>query len=122
MIVRFLATQLDRFLNWLAPPTFHDVLGPDDLADIEADLDCFDPDELHHLAWGSRFLATPPVGENSTASSSPFDVVWPAGTGSQRMAGAGGLFKSDEQLTDEQLIEELVADYRDFLRDCLKRG
>ena len=116
MIVRFLAAQLDRFLNWLAPPNFHDVLGPDDLADIEAELDCFEPDDL----WGSsqRFLATPPAGEDSTASSSPFDVVWPAGTGSQRMdTGAGGLFKSDEQL-----IEELVADYREFLRDCLKRG
>lgn len=120
MIFRFLAAQLDRFLNRLAPPIeLLDVFGADDLADIEAQLDVYEPDDL----WGchQRFLATPccegsPLhGENNTASF-PLDVVRPAGAASATEC-VGGPFK-----TDDQLIEELVSDYRDFLRDCFKRG
>lgn len=119
MIRSFLAAQADRFLNWLAPPIeLLDVLGPNDLADIEAQLDSYDPDDL----WGchQRFLATPccegsPLhGENSTTSA--LYVVRPADAASATEC-VGGPFK-----TDDQLIEELVSDYRDFLRDCFKRG
>ena len=115
-MIRFLATQFDRFLNWLAPPIeLLDVLGADDLADIEAQFDVYEPDDM----WGchQRFLASPSEGEISTAQP-PFGAVRPAGTGSQASAaGVGGPFKSDEVL-----IEELVADYRDFLRGLFSRG
>lgn len=120
MIRRFLAAQADRILNWLASPIeLGDVLGPNDLADIEAQLDSYEPDDL----WGchQRFLATPccegsPLhGENSTTSP-PFGVVRPADAASATEC-VGGPSK-----TDDQLIEELVSDYRDFLRDCFKRG
>lgn len=113
-MIRFLATQFDRFLDWLAPPIeLLDVLGADDLADIEAEFDVYKPDDM----WGShqRFLASPSEGEISTAQP-PFGAVRPAGAASATES-AGGPFKSDEVL-----IEELVADYRNFLRGLFSRG
>lgn len=138
-MIRFLATQFDRFLNWLSPPIhIHDVLTPNDLADIEADIDAHEPGwepwekELQDSFYMSdeqwsahqRLAATPPpVSEGSPLNGGemntriPPDLVWPAGTGSQASAaGAGGSFKSDEQL-----IEELVADYREFIRDLFEQ-
>jgi len=130
-VIRFLANQIahqvDRLLNWIAPPIeLLDILGADDLADIEAQLDSFEPDEL----WASHNLpaaaARPPVsvdehlllqGGNVTPGRPPYDPVSPPGVGCQASAAdTGGLFKSDEVL-----IEELVADYREFVRDCFRR-
>lgn len=108
MIRRLLAELGDRVLNWFAPPPLTDVIGPNDLADIEAQLDGFEPDEL----WAAQERFSTPWWEKATGNSpSP---VRPADATPAR--GVGGLFKSDEQI-----IEELVADYREFVRDCFKQ-
>lgn len=107
MIRRLLADVGDRILNWFAPPPLTNVLGPNDLADIEAELDSFEPDEL----WRAQRFSTTEWEQATGNSPSP---VRPADA--KPAHGVGGLFKSDEQI-----IEELVADYREFVRDCFKQ-
>jgi len=90
---------IERFLDWVFPMRGMQVWA-DELADWEAGCEVWEPDEL----WAARYAARPPRAVG------PADVpVTPA-------VSVGGPLKSDEQL-----IEELVADYREFLRDTFRK-
>ena len=94
------------------------------LADVEADHDSWAPDELwaaqqRHPASGSVHS---PRTERTTGGTrragSPLRLVSAADRDDPPVSATtvGGPLKSDEQI-----IEELVADYREFLRDCFAR-
>lgn len=94
------------------------------LADVEKDHDSWAPDELwaaqqRHPASGT---AHPPRAEHTTggkhrAGDSPHLSLVPAADDEPaQVTVVGGPLKSDEQV-----IEELVADYREFLRECFAR-
>ena len=95
------------------------------LADVEKDHDSWAPDEL----WAAQqrhpaSSAYPPRAERTTggkhrADDSPHLSLVPAADRVDPPVSAttvGGPLKSDEQV-----IEELVADYREFLRECFAR-
>lgn len=113
-MIRHIAGLVDRVLNWFAPPfeRFDVLLTDDDLADIEADFEVFEPHD---------FPAPPLVSEGSPLrggkdTGDPPSLVEPADA-DPGSVGVGGFVPK----SDEQLIEELVADYRSFVRDCFKR-
>lgn len=86
------------------------------LADVEADHDAWEADELWsaHKSFTGTFPSEKapcaPVNEDTTIP--PEVVLHPAGeVGAANFPG--GALKSDEQI-----IHELVEDYREFLRAC----
>ena len=94
------------------------------LADVEADHDAWEADEL----WAAHRSEPGPCPLDFTGDSFPPEKVPPAPvmsttpppvggapTGDVASAGrvSGGALKSDEQI-----IHELVEDYREFLRQC----
>ena len=108
--MKWLANLLDRFLDWIAP--LPDFTGPDWLTDEEAERDSWLSDELlaSHL---SADATIPGVGGSPTGSPDP--LVAPSGTDSaSQRSGAAGF------TTDEQRIQELVADYENFLRQLFR--
>ena len=92
------------------------------LADVEKDHDSWAPDEL----WAAQqrhpaSSAYPPraAGGKHRADDSPHLSLVPAADRVDPPVSAttvGGPLKSDEQV-----IEELVTDYREFLRECFAR-
>ena len=75
------------------------------------------PDELWHpespAGTTPSEVDSPPAGRVTTPT--PLVVTAPDSEPAQ-VSAVGGPLKSDEQI-----IEELVADYREFLRDCFRR-
>ena len=106
--MKWLAALLDRFLDRIAPlPDQSDWL-----ADIEADLDSWEPFEFPS---DTTREGGAPLHVTGMVPGSP-DLA-PAGTDSQ-IDGAVG---SGGYTTDEQRIQELLADYESFLRDLFRR-
>lgn len=113
--MKFLANIADRLANWWAPlPLPPDDFNADWLADVEADHDAWMPDELW-AAENSVRAAThevePPRMAPTDAPHIPPRAVPAPDSEPAQVSAVGGPFTSDEQL-----IEELVADYREFLR------
>ena len=104
--MKWLANLLDRFLDWIAP--MPDFSGPDWLTDEEAERDSWLSDELSK----SSARATIP-GAGGTAAGSP--DLRPAGDDQLASAVVPGGFTPDEQR-----IQELLADYEDFLRQLFR--
>lgn len=91
MIRVWLATQLDRFINWIAPLPVLDIDWADELSEWEETHEVFEPDEL----WAAENLpaAESPLVGGGTASQIPPSVVPPEGLGiAQPRAQAFGLF------------------------------
>ena len=92
--------MITRFLEWLFPMRSLKTWS-EELADWEAATEVWEPDEL----WAAQqSSAEPPTAGR------PADAPLPPGV------SVGGPLKSDEQV-----IEELVADYRAFLREQFKK-
>lgn len=99
------------------------------LADVEADHDQWEPDELW-AAHQRRSAGTsspsvdehPPAGGTAPGSGLPpvLSLVQPAAADSGRPLGGGRHSKTDHR-TDEQVIEELVEDFRAFITDCFDK-
>ena len=90
---------IERFLDWVFPMRSMQVWA-DELADWEAACEVWEPDEL----WAAQFSARPPRADG------PADAPLTPGV------SVGGPLKSDDDV-----IEELVADYRQFLRDTFRK-
>ena len=103
--MRWLANLLDRFLDRIAPLPEQSYW----LADIEADLDAWEPFEFPGDT--AREGGAPPHVTGMVPGSP--DLA-PAGT-DRNMVGSGGY------TTDEQRIQELLTDYESFLRDLFRR-
>lgn len=94
------------------------------LADVEADHDQWEPDEL----WAAQH--TRPAGGDSPSpargiapgSGLPpvLSLVQPAAADSGRPFG-GGRHSTTDHRTDDQVIEELVEDFRAFITDCFDK-
>jgi hypothetical protein len=113
--VKWLAGLLDRFLDRIAP--LPDFTGPDWLTDEEADRDGWLADELLSTHLNSADTPThsgldTPARVSGNPAGSPDPRRWPTGT--DTTVSAGGV-------TDEQRIQELLADYESFLRDLFRR-
>ena len=104
--MKWLADLLDRFLDWVSP--LPDFTGPDWLTDEEAERDSWLSDELSN----SSARATIP-GAGGIAAGSP--DLRPAGDDQLASAVVPGGFT-----TDEQRIQELLADYENFLRQLFR--
>ena len=107
--MKWLAGLLDRWLERIAP--LPDFTGPDWLTDHEAAREDWLSDEILHL---SADATIPGVG--GVPAGSPDLRVTPAGD-DQTLASAvvpGGF------VTDEQRIQELLADYESFLRELFR--
>lgn len=89
------------------------------LANVEADHDAWMPDELwasHHRCAAGPLPSErvpPRMAGGSTTDLPP--VVRAADAEPAQVFSVGGPLKSDEQV-----IEELVADYREFVRACFR--
>jgi hypothetical protein len=94
------------------------------LADVEADHDNWEPDELwaaiqRHPAGGDS--PSPARGSAPTSDLPPDPtLVQPAAADSGRPIGGGRHSQTDHR-TDEQVIEELVEDFRAFITDCFDK-
>ena len=118
-MIPVVAAVVSRLMDWWAPLAHQrhvDAFRFDTwLADAEADHESWQPDEL----WSAhqRFTAaTSEAAVNDTGIPPRSPVSRPADSRPAQVDAVGGPLKSDEQI-----IEELVADYRDFLRDCFAR-
>jgi len=107
--VKWLANLLDRFLDRIAP--LPDLSGPAWLSDHEADRDDWLADELLAAHMSHRPGASPDSGVSEVTP----DLVGNAALASAATADRVG------PLTDEQRIQELLADYEVFLRDVFRR-
>lgn len=122
MILHRFANTLLKALMPLAAVKQAQAFGWDEewLADVEADHDAWEADELwlaHKNFTGDPFPPEKvplqsPVNERTTTP----PVVPPTGDAGAATGVFGGALKSDEQI-----IEELVADYRQFLRQCFRK-
>ena len=116
--MKWLAALLDRFLDRIAP--LPDFSGPDWLTDHESARDDWLADELLSTHLNSADAPThsgldTPARVSGTPAGSPDPRRWPTGTDMpKRAVSAGGV-------TDEQRIQELLADYEVFLRDVFRR-
>ena len=108
--MKWLAGLLDRFLDRIAP--LPDFTGPDWLTDEEAARDCWLCDELNSADAPTHSGLDTPARVSGTPAGSPDPRRWPTGT--DTTVSAGGV-------TDEQRIQELLADYESFLRDVFRR-
>lgn len=94
------------------------------LADVEADHDSWAPDELwaaqrrHPAGKASPSGGTPRTGGSTDPT--PPGVGAPADAASS-LGGVGRHSKPEPAKSDEEAIEELVADYEAFIRDCFER-
>lgn len=107
-----------KLMDWFSP--IPSVPQPQDwLADVEADHDAWMPDELW-AAHSSAGAPTPSEVEYPRAAggvtTAPPQVVTAPDSARLTVSAVGGPLKSDEQI-----IEELVADYREFVRECFRR-
>jgi hypothetical protein len=105
--MKWLAALLDRFLDRIAPLPDQSFWLPD----IEADLDVWEPFEC---PGDTTREGGAPLHVTGMVPGSP-DLA-PAGTDSRISAAVG----SGGHTTDEQRIQELVADYESFLRDLFR--
>jgi hypothetical protein len=110
-----LADLLDRFIDWFAPlpPEFQ---GAEWLADVEEDLDSFDPADM----WPDLPAADcpiPPGVSGGGTTRTPLRVVPPADAtaASATAPGVGG-----HQLSERDYINALVEDYRVFITECFR--
>lgn len=123
--MRPLAWLADRLLSVLVPMSAakqQAFFTESWLADVEADHDSWEPDEL----WAARRRSAgisvpemehPPAG--GTGTSAPSDVPpAPRDVSSPSRAGRHSL---PDHRTDEQVIEELVEDFRQFITDCFDK-
>jgi hypothetical protein len=115
--MKWLANLLDRFLDKIAP--MPDFTGPDWLTDEEALREEWLSDEI----WAAHMNSADPPTHSESAerlsgvpTGSPDLLVTPAGVDqSPASAVSPGGF-----VTDEERIQELVADYEDFLRNLFR--
>ena len=107
--MKWLASLLDRFLDKIAP--LPDFSGPDWLTDEEA----FREDWLSDELWAAHMNHRPGAPPDSGVSEVTPDLVGNAALASAATADRVG------PLTDEQRIQELLADYESFLRDLFRR-
>lgn len=91
------------------------------LADVEADHDTWEPDELWASRHRNRAAETPTSPGATGAGTSGHPHRWcgsaDAEKPAQLVSSVGGPLKSDEQI-----IDELVADYRELITECLKKA
>ena len=114
--MKWLADLLDRFLDRIAP--MPDFTGPDWLTDHEAAREDWLSEELSYLSADAptHSESDTPARVSGVPTGSPDLWVTPAGY-DQTPASAvvpGGF------VTDEQRIQELLADYENFLRDLFR--
>ena len=123
--MKFLGAIADRILQGLIPASVARqqlMFTQTWLADVEADHDQWEPDEL----WAA--LQRHPAGDSpSPRGIAPTEdlppvlkLVQPAAADSGRPLGGGRHSKTDHR-TDEQVIEELVEDFRAFITDCFDK-
>ena len=96
------------------------------LADVEADHDQWEPDEL----WAARHKTSAGGDSPSLARGTApnlglppvLSLVQPAAATPQAGAfSSGGRHSKTDHRTDEQVIEELVEDFRAFITDCFDK-
>ena len=114
--MKWFAGLLDRWLDRIAP--LPDFTGPDWLTDREAAREDWLSEEILHLSADAptHSESDTPARVSGVTAGSPDPWVTPAGA-DQTPASAvipGGF------VTDEQRIQELVADYEDFLRKLFR--
>lgn len=109
---------LSALVPWSTIRTYQAFATESWLADVEADHDQWEPDEL----WAARFRhpagkRVPPsrAGRMGAASPSPEGLARPAAV-SPASADGGG-----PPISDHELIESLVAEDRAFLRELHRR-
>jgi hypothetical protein len=122
--MKLLAGVVTRLMDWWAPITHRSnnyllmLNNADWLADVEADHDEWLPDELwaaYKMSAGATHEVEHPRIAGGGVTEFP-PVARVADAEPAQVFSVGGPLKSDEQI-----IEELVADYRDFLRECFHR-
>lgn len=121
--MKFLGALADRILQGLIPASVarQQLMFTNTwLADVEADHDNWEPDELW-FAQHKTSAGTPPAGGTAPTEDSPvLRLVQPAAADSGRPFGGGRHSKTDHR-TDQQVIDELVEDFRQFITDCFDK-
>ena len=105
---RFLALIVDKFIDAIAPKwwkSFEQMDTKDWLAEVEANHDSWEPDEL----WAAQHKLTDPHNPPCGCES-----VTPTAAVASATAGGGGHLLRDE------LIEELVDEYRTKLYEWFR--
>ena len=112
--MKWLAGLLDRWLDRIAP--LPDFTGPDWLTDHEAAREDWLSEEILHLSADAptHSESDTPARVSGVPTGSPDLWVTPAGDDQPSAVVPGGF------VTDEQRIQELLADYESFLRNLFR--